>query len=67
MKTAEIRAFLSYFERQGHTRVTSSSLVRTTTHLLFTAGMNQFKDTFGTRTPRLQPGRIESAVRQSWG
>ena len=28
MKTAEIReAFLSYFERQGHTRVASSSLV----------------------------------------
>jgi alanyl-tRNA synthetase len=49
MKTADIReAFLSYFEAQGHTRVTSSSLVPADDPtLLFTnAGMNQFKDTF---------------------
>ena len=49
MKTADIReAFLSYFERQGHTRVASSSLVpHEDPTLLFTnAGMNQFKDTF---------------------
>ena len=49
MKTADIReAFLSYFERQGHTRVDSSSLVpHDDPTLLFTnAGMNQFKDTF---------------------
>jgi len=49
MKTADIReAFLSYFERQGHTRVASSSLVpHDDPTLLFTnAGMNQFKDTF---------------------
>ena len=49
MKTADIReAFLSYFERQGHTRVASSSLVpHEDPTLLFTnAGMNQFKDAF---------------------
>ncbi|MDC3393439.1 alanine--tRNA ligase [Luminiphilus sp.] len=49
MKTADIReAFLSYFERQQHTRVASSSLVpHDDPTLLFTnAGMNQFKDTF---------------------
>ncbi|MBT7313860.1 MAG: alanine--tRNA ligase, partial [Halieaceae bacterium] len=49
MNTADIReAFLSYFEAQGHTRVTSSSLVPVDDPtLLFTnAGMNQFKDTF---------------------
>lgn len=49
MKTADIReAFLSYFERQGHARVASSSLVpHDDPTLLFTnAGMNQFKDTF---------------------
>lgn len=49
MKTVEIReAFLSFFERQGHVRVASSSLVPgNDPTLLFTnAGMNQFKDTF---------------------
>jgi alanyl-tRNA synthetase len=49
MNTADIReAFLSYFEAQGHTRVTSSSLVPADDPtLLFTnAGMNQFKETF---------------------
>ena len=49
MKTADIReAFLSYFERQQHMRVASSSLVpHDDPTLLFTnAGMNQFKDTF---------------------
>jgi alanyl-tRNA synthetase len=49
MKGAEIReAFLRYFERHGHTRVTSSPLVPVGDQtLLFTnAGMVQFKSVF---------------------
>ncbi len=52
---AEIReAFLSYFEKQGHRRVASSSLVpQNDPTLLFTnAGMNQFKDVFTGREKR---------------
>ncbi len=51
----EIReAFLSYFEKQGHRRVASSSLVpQNDPTLLYTnAGMNQFKDLFTGRERR---------------
>jgi alanyl-tRNA synthetase len=46
--------FLRYFEKQGHRRVASSSLVPAgDPTLLFTnAGMNQFKDVFLGREPR---------------
>jgi alanyl-tRNA synthetase len=49
VKGKEIReAYLSYFERQGHTRVASSKLVpdNDPTLLFTTAGMVQFKDVF---------------------
>lgn len=49
MNSAQIRqAFLDYFKKQGHTAVTSSSLIPAEDPtLLFTnAGMNQFKDCF---------------------
>ncbi|MBN7822200.1 alanine--tRNA ligase-related protein, partial [Bowmanella yangjiangensis] len=49
ISTAEIRsAFLDYFARHGHQKVSSSSLVPADDPtLLFTnAGMNQFKDVF---------------------
>jgi alanyl-tRNA synthetase len=53
--TSQIREqFLEYFEKNGHRRVASSSLVPGgDPTLLFTnAGMNQFKDVFLGREPR---------------
>ncbi|HYI10525.1 MAG TPA: alanine--tRNA ligase [Thermoanaerobaculia bacterium] len=55
MTTSQIREeFLSYFEKNGHRRVGSSSLVPAgDPTLLFTnAGMNQFKDVFLGREQR---------------
>jgi alanyl-tRNA synthetase len=55
LTTSQIReAFLSYFEKNGHRRVASSSLVPAgDPTLLFTnAGMNQFKDAFLGREQR---------------
>ena len=49
MKSQELReGFLSYFEKNGHTRVASSSLVPANDPTLFfvNAGMVQFKDLF---------------------
>ena len=55
LTTSQIReAFLDYFEKNGHRRVASSSLVPAgDPTLLFTnAGMNQFKDVFLGREQR---------------
>ena len=55
MRSRDIRrGFLDYFQRQGHTIVSSSSLVPgDDPTLLFTnAGMNQFKDAFLGREKR---------------
>ena len=55
LTTSQIREqFLAYFEKNGHRRVSSSSLVPAgDPTLLFTnAGMNQFKDVFLGREPR---------------
>ncbi|CAM2068237.1 Alanine--tRNA ligase [Sulfidibacter corallicola] len=55
MKSAEIRErFLAFFERHGHQRVASSSLIPANdpTLLFANAGMNQFKDAFLGREDR---------------
>ncbi len=49
MKSRDIReSFLKYFEKNGHTRVASSSLIpeNDNTLLFANAGMNQFKNSF---------------------
>ena len=55
MKSSEVRKkFVEYFERQGHTHVTSSSLIpeNDPTLMFANAGMNQFKNTFLGLDPR---------------
>jgi alanyl-tRNA synthetase len=68
LTTSQIReAFLEYFEKNGHRRVASSSLVPAgDPTLLFTnAGMNQFKDTFLGREQRdyTRAGSSQKCVR----
>lgn len=49
MKSVDVRnGFVQYFEKQGHTKVASSSLIpeNDPTLLFANAGMNQFKNTF---------------------
>ena len=63
MKTSEIRKrFLNYFERNGHMKVASSSLVPSNDPtLLFTnAGMVQFKDVFLGRETRSYSRAVSS-------
>ena len=64
MKSSEIReAFLRFFEEQGHTRVSSSSLIPDNDPtLLFTnSGMNQFKNCF---TGQEKPAHVRSVSSQ---
>ena len=67
MNSDEIReAFLSYFESNGHLRVTSSSLIPVgdPTLLLTTAGMVQFKSYFAGET--VPPNRRLTSAQKSF-
>ncbi|PDW02722.1 alanine--tRNA ligase [Candidatus Viridilinea mediisalina] len=70
LRVAEIRErFLAYFERNGHTRVASSSLVvANDPTLLFTnSGMVQFKDVFlgAEQRPYLRAATAQKCLRVS--
>ncbi len=67
MRSAELRErYLTFFERQGHTRVESDALIPSgdPTVLFTSAGMNQFKDAFlGKRTDLTRATSCQKCLR----